>query len=688
MAKKKTTKRNLYALLVGINQYLHTRPLKGCVEDVNEVKQFLSDQKEFKLHILTLTSDTKKKELLPSKANIIKHFETHFSKAKDGDVAFFYFAGHGVRESTSIAAFSRDEADGCLKTLACYDSTFKKGADMKGSTLASKEIRYLLHKVFQGKDVHTVLVTDSCHSEGNTRAIIVEDEEEEALGSRLIGAAPIGERAYTGFYFKDEISEAQLKKTQLNELIPLTNQIQLAACRAVEEAWEAKRPNGRAGGFFTMTLMDLLRRSGGNITYYELRNRANSLMRDMKSKPQTPQIFAGLFNPNDIYKTFLSGTPNKKPAYCNASYNEKEGWTIDLGAIHGIAVNTKKSPTPVEVYAVNKPKEVYQAEVSAVFPGYALIAFEGKSPAKNKKTIYRAKVEGAAMQPIKLWITGKEKVQAQKELEQQSGESENTYIKVVKSEKEAQYILRAEKKEYILTYPNDDKPLVKQIRLGSLEAKAGQAYKYLLQISRWEFLLQLHNPDTELHKDAPKKYEMYPVELKMFRKNAQGKERQIPLKNRRVELRLDQKAGNGKAFSEIRFELINHSDRPLYCSLVYLSTLFGANPGLLAGKVELLEKGKPLNSVGMRGSQYIKLARANHIDEFGWDYSRDCIKLLVSTSEFDPTALSLQPELPAPIKEDTDSSTRSLMFDEPAAPKATPPKEDWTTYTFEIYSSA
>lgn len=684
MPTKKGSKRKLYALLVGVNRYKHTRALQGCEEDVNEVHEFLKSQKEFDLDAVILSTATRDKKLMPTKANIVHHFEEHFSQTKDGDVAFFFFAGHGVREETSIPAFKQDEADELIKTLACYDSSFKKGVGMEGSTLASKEIRYLLHKVFGGKDVHTVLVIDSCHSEGSTRKIELETEADKACGSRLIGPHPIRERDYDGFCFSEEITKKDFENKTINELIPLTNQVQLGACRAIEEAWEARRPNGRVGGYFTMTIMDLLRRSGGNITYYELKNRATSIMRDMKSRPQVPQIFAGIFNPNDIYKTFLNGTPNKKPAYCNVSFNQKKGWTIDLGAIHGIPVNTKKSPTPVEVFAIDKPKTIFKAKASEVFPGYCVIEFDKKSPSNDGKSIYSARVEGAAMQPINVFIDGKEKKEATKYFEKQNKDNLNTYVKLVAKENEADYVLRAAEEEYTITYPSDDKPLVLQIERAEAEEKAEQAFKYFTRISQWEFVRQIHNPDTQLHKKKSTKQKMYPVELKLYQEMEDGKEVQIPLDDPQIDLKLDRRTKSGKAYTKVRFELINHSDQPLYCAMIYMSMLFGANPGLLKGKVELLEKGIPVRSVGVRGTDYAPLGHKAYIDDFGWDYMKDYLKILVSTSEFEATALTLMPDLPEPIHPDKDGN-RSLLFDEFEEPEDTPPKDDWTTYTFEIF---
>ena len=71
-----TPAKKIYALLVGINDFENDRfnSLKGCINDVNAIHEYLKEQEingEFKLEAIELTSDSKNPKLLPTKSSIV-----------------------------------------------------------------------------------------------------------------------------------------------------------------------------------------------------------------------------------------------------------------------------------------------------------------------------------------------------------------------------------------------------------------------------------------------------------------------------------------------------------------------------------------------------------------------------------------------------------------------------------------
>jgi len=88
--------RKLYALLVGINDYPHVRPLKGCVNDALSVKAYLDRQTHWEKDIQILLGKEQTDENTPTKARLVEAIRSHLGKAKDGDVALLFFAGHSV----------------------------------------------------------------------------------------------------------------------------------------------------------------------------------------------------------------------------------------------------------------------------------------------------------------------------------------------------------------------------------------------------------------------------------------------------------------------------------------------------------------------------------------------------------------------------------------------------------------
>src|SRR6188768_1080084 len=107
--------RSLYAILAGINSYqLPVTPLEGCLNDVSEWKGYLSkESSSFTLNILTLQNEEVTKDALTTA------LQSALTNATPNDVVFFFFSGHGTRE-TADEIFSDIEQDNALEALVCY----------------------------------------------------------------------------------------------------------------------------------------------------------------------------------------------------------------------------------------------------------------------------------------------------------------------------------------------------------------------------------------------------------------------------------------------------------------------------------------------------------------------------------------------------------------------------------------
>ncbi|MEO8496240.1 MAG: caspase family protein, partial [Planctomycetota bacterium] len=126
--------RNVYALLVGINNYSpNVGRLTGCLNDVDHFHSYLTDNLDrSRLHIEIL------QDAAATRPNIIEQFRSHLGKAKAGDVAVFQYCGHGARWK-SAQPFAQFYPDGMDEGLVCYDSRSEGGFD-----LADKELAVLL----------------------------------------------------------------------------------------------------------------------------------------------------------------------------------------------------------------------------------------------------------------------------------------------------------------------------------------------------------------------------------------------------------------------------------------------------------------------------------------------------------------------------------------------------------------
>ncbi len=89
-------------MLVGINYTKSARPLKGCVNDTQNVKEILTRKFGFvdsPQTIITLTDEGQQNpNFRPTKVNIINALKWLVADAQPGDSLFFHFSGHGGQQ--------------------------------------------------------------------------------------------------------------------------------------------------------------------------------------------------------------------------------------------------------------------------------------------------------------------------------------------------------------------------------------------------------------------------------------------------------------------------------------------------------------------------------------------------------------------------------------------------------------
>ncbi len=157
-------------LLVGVGEYKDSRHnLPGVKDDVSLVRKVLTEKCGF--------ADPEIRVLLDSEAtklNIVKNFEEWLIRGTGpGDLAIFYFSGHGIRVWDETG---RKIQDGQEEAIMPHDAnvlkektrrTFKQRAglayDVKDTVniIRGEEIRDLLTLL---KDRTVVFISDSCHS--------------------------------------------------------------------------------------------------------------------------------------------------------------------------------------------------------------------------------------------------------------------------------------------------------------------------------------------------------------------------------------------------------------------------------------------------------------------------------------------------------------------------------------------
>nr|AET08883.1 metacaspase 2 [Aegilops speltoides]CCC14967.1 MC2B protein [Aegilops speltoides] len=159
-----TTKR--LATLVGCN-YVGTRyELRGCINDVDAVRDTLVARFGFAPADVAVLTDGRGAEVLPTGANIRRALADMVARAAPGDVLFFHYSGHGTLVPPR-------HGDSGAEEEAIVPTDFNLITDV--------DFRQLVDRVPPGASF--TIVSDSCHSGG------LIDQEKEQIGPS-VGSDP------------------------------------------------------------------------------------------------------------------------------------------------------------------------------------------------------------------------------------------------------------------------------------------------------------------------------------------------------------------------------------------------------------------------------------------------------------------------------------------------------------------
>ncbi|MBK6902724.1 MAG: caspase family protein [Saprospirales bacterium] len=641
-------KPTLYALLAGVSNYLPpVAKLPGCANDLQRMKEYLEGEKADFQEVKTVTLLDKD----ATKGNIVKAFQEHLGQAKKGDVAYFYYSGHGTQEAADTGIW-RFEPDGKLECLVCYDSVEKDRDSYR--FLSNKELRWLIHQLWDKTGAHIVTVFDCCHSGENTRNVHLGEQVPEIAEKRLVarfGGGSFPKRDWSDFIFSKNIDPEDLRKKPMYEVIPEGKHIQLAACRNDESAYEVG-----GEGIFTKNLLDILRRSRGAVTYNDLRSRIKNYVKNQYM--QTPQIYAQGGDLALAFTTFLGKNEEGRPLYGNVVKNKQAGWIMDMGALHGVSGRGQVIEVEVE-----GGKEKLKGQVTGVFPDYTTLRFEGKDEETAQKANglkgYMADFQSA---PIKIYLEQdaaykKEGEKLKKELDAISN------LSVTQKEFEADYCVITQKEgingfAHLITYPGEqryyhDKKGQKQIRPLVMPANnlddtfpEKTIASHLKHIAQWEYVRNLHNPKSFLFRGG------FPLELKMDMEDKTGQWEEIPLEKESWSPTLIEQ--NGAPAGKVTVTIKNKYNRKLYVSVVSLSLNFEAYPNFLNPPGFGLNPGeqKIIDTIYTPQGEFpLSLSCEPEVLAFNLPYSPAWLLFVASTEDnVDVTALEL-PALPGPLSE-------------------------------------
>lgn len=139
------------AVMIGINYIGQDGELRGCHNDVLNMKEYLMDVHGFEESNMNILLDDGV-HTDPTKDNIMTAFREIVQQSEDGDVVYIHYSGHGA----SVRDDDGDEADGMDETLVPVD--YNKSGLIRDDDLLTNLV------VPMKKGVFVTAIMDCCHS--------------------------------------------------------------------------------------------------------------------------------------------------------------------------------------------------------------------------------------------------------------------------------------------------------------------------------------------------------------------------------------------------------------------------------------------------------------------------------------------------------------------------------------------
>ena len=260
------------ALLIGINAYLHVRPLRGCVNDVEAMRTALVERFGFEPGNVEVLTDAQ-----ATRDGILAAFNRLVDRSATGDIVFFQYSGHG----SQMTDREGDEPEGMDETIIPYDS----GRDpYPNRDISDDEIFAWLRKLTARTD-NVTLVFDCCHSGTINRDSFGEADrgiEPDTRPPHLLPPSPLDPETVallTEFHHRSATRSAS--GWTARSVVPLTDSyVLIAGCRDTETAKELRvtQATGHPLQHGVLTY-HLIRELGGSLagaTYRDLFEKASA----------------------------------------------------------------------------------------------------------------------------------------------------------------------------------------------------------------------------------------------------------------------------------------------------------------------------------------------------------------------------------------------------------------------------
>jgi metacaspase-1 len=229
------------ALLVGINNYPAPNQLNGCINDISDMANFLTQHCDFASGDIRLLADER-----ATKAAIVDHLTWLCSGIRAGDRILFHYSGHGAQLPTRGATGDVDSVD---DTICPVDFDFTPA-----TSITDVDFSNLFTNVPAG--VEFIWVSDSCYSGGLLAAKAMLSSGRKI--NRFAMPVDISWRLKTA-------QEKNITSLGMSKSISNTPVALISGCTAEQES-EDSSFGGRPNGALTYSLLQELQTQPNGLT--------------------------------------------------------------------------------------------------------------------------------------------------------------------------------------------------------------------------------------------------------------------------------------------------------------------------------------------------------------------------------------------------------------------------------------
>ncbi len=147
------------ALLIGINYTGSRNELKGCINDISNIRNELLQNHGFKPENITFMADNV--DLQPTRANMITEMKKIIAATKPGDEVFLHYSGHGMNLDCSNGSESLNQDTPNENSAICPKDFDNYDAD--SGMIVDEELRRILVNPLP-KGARLITFFDCCHS--------------------------------------------------------------------------------------------------------------------------------------------------------------------------------------------------------------------------------------------------------------------------------------------------------------------------------------------------------------------------------------------------------------------------------------------------------------------------------------------------------------------------------------------